>query len=217
MAVEFRGCKKLVFAEVTKDNNETGTSNGYVTGTVTALAPVAEISKSVETSQEAHYYDNKAAIVINSEGADTVTFTIAVPSDDVLATITGRTYDSTKKMFIESERETKYFAVGYILGEEGEGEDERYVWRYKGTFNIPEETAATKDDGTGANNMELEFTGIYTEHEFENGKGSGVAGAAKAAFIRKSSNVATEAQWFANVATPDTTFTSGGSGGSGVG
>lgn len=207
MAVEFRGCKKLVYAEITTDNNET--NGGYVTGTVKSLAPVAEISKNVETSQEAHYYDNKAAIIINSEGADTVTFTIAVPSDEVLADITGRTYDSTKKLFIESERKTKYFAVGYVLGEEGEGEDERYVWRYKGTFTIPDETAATKDDDTGANNMELEYTGIYTEHEFANGKGTGVAGAAKAAFIRKSNDVATEAQWFENVATPDTIFTKG--------
>lgn len=208
MAVEFRGCKNLVFAEVTKDNNGTGTGDGYVTGTVKALAPVAEISKAVETSSEAHYYDNKAAIVINSEGADTVTFTIAVPDDDVLAEITGRTYDDTLKMFVESEREPKYFAVGYILGEKGEGDDERFVWRYKGTFNIPNETAATEDDGTGANNMSLEFTGIYTEHEFANGKGSGVKGAAKAAFVRESDLPAncTQAKWFASVSTPDTTF-----------
>lgn len=208
MAVEFRGCKKLVYAEVTKDNNGSGSGDGYVTGTVKPLAPVAEISKSVETSAESHYYDNVAAIIINSEGADTVSFTIAVPDDETLADITGRTYDSTLKMFVESERVQKYFAVGYIIGEKGEGEDERYVWRYKGTFNIPDETSATVDDGTGANNMSLEFTGIYTEHIFENGKGSGVAGKAKSAFVRSSDLPAncTEAKWFANVATPDTTF-----------
>lgn len=205
MAVEFRGCKRLVYAEVTKDDNET--TGGYVTGTVKTLAPVAEISKTVETSSEAHYYDNKAAIVINSEGADTVTFTIAVPSDEVLADITGRTYDSTKKMFVESERTNKYFAVGYILGENGEGEDERYVWRYKGTFNIPDETSATKNDGTDANNMSLEYTGIYTDHEFTNGAGTGQKGSAKAAFIRESSNVATADEWFSTVSTPDTDFT----------
>lgn len=205
MAVEFRGCKNLVYAEVTTDNNETP-SGGYVTGTVKTLAPVAEISKTVETSSEAKYYDNKAAIVINSEGADTVTFTIAIPSDEVLADITGRTYDATKKMFIESERETKYFAVGYILGEKGEGEDERYVWRYKGTFNIPDETSATENDGTDTNNMSLEYTGIYTDHIFTNGAGTGKAGSAKAAFIRESSDIATAEEWFSEVSTPDTTF-----------
>lgn len=209
MAVEFRGCKNLVFAEVTKDNNSTETGEGYVTGTVKVLAPVAEISKSVETSSEAHYYDNKAAIIIDSEGADTVSFTIAVPDDEVLAEITGRTYDSTKKMFIESEREQKYFAVGYILGEKGEGDDERYVWRYKGTFNIPDETSKTEDKGTGADNMSLEFKGIYTDHIFANGKGTNKKGAAKAAFVRSSDlpTNCTESKWFANVATPDTTFT----------
>lgn len=206
MAVEFRGCKRLVFAEVTKDNNESGASGGYTTGTVKVLAPVAEISKTVETSAESKYYDNKAAIVINSEGADTVSFTIAIPDDEILAEITGRTYDSAKKMFIESERETKYFAVGYILGEKGEGDDERYVWRYKGTFNIPDETSATENDGTDSNNMTLEYTGIYTDHEFTNGKGTGVKGATKASFIRESNNVATADEWFAAVATPDSTF-----------
>lgn len=210
MAVEFRGCKNLVYAEVTKDNNLTGQTEGYITGTVKTLAPVAEISKSVETSSEAHYYDNAAAVVINSEGADTVTFTIAVPTDEVLADITGRTYDSTKKMFVESERVQKYFAVGYILGEKGEGDDERYVWRYKGTFNIPDETSATENDGTDSNNLSLEFTGIYTDHIFANGKGSGKPGKAKAAYIRESNDIATASQWFAAVATPDTTFTTPG-------
>ena len=200
MAIEFRACKNLVYAEITADGTE------YTTGEVKLLAPVAEISKTVETSSESHFYDNKAAIIIDSEGADTVTFTIALPGDETYADITGRTYDETKKTFIESEREQKYFAVGYILGEVGEGEDERLVWRYKGTFNIPDETAATKDNGTAANNMSLVYTGIYTEHEFANGKGTGKKGSAKAMFIRQSSDVATAEQWFAEVATPDTTF-----------
>jgi len=203
MAVEFRGCKNLVIAEVTKDDE-----SGYVTGAVKSLAPVAEISKSVDTSSEAHYYDNKAAIVINTEGADTVTFTMAVPDDEIYALVTGRTYDSTAKRFIETKREQRYFAVGYIIGEIGEGEDERFVWRYKGTFNIPDETSQTENDGTDANNLSIEFTGIYTTHEFANGKGTGVAGAAKAMFIRKSDQVATESQFFASVATPDTIFPS---------
>ena len=208
MAVEYRGCKNLVFAEITKDNNATGESEGYVTGTVTVLAPVAEISKTVETSSEAKYYDDKAAIIINSEGSDTVTFTIAVPSDEVLAKITGRVYDSAMKAFVEAPRTNKYFAVGYILGETGEGDDERFVWRYKGTFNIPDETSATKNDGTDSNNMSLEFTGIYTEHEFTNGGGKGVKSTAKAMFVRKSDGVSAST-FFGTVTTPDTLSAAG--------
>lgn len=205
MAVrEFRGCKNLVYAKIMEDS-----AANFTTGEVKPLAPVAEISKTVETSSEAHYYDNKAAIVVNSEGADTVAFTVAVIEDEVLAEITGRTYDAGKKMFIESERKNEYFAVGYILGEKGDGEDERYVWRYKGTFNIPDETSATEDDGTDAKNMSLEYTGIYTEHKFTNGAGTGKKGSAKASFIRESSGVATADKWFAQVSTPDTDLAAG--------
>ena len=201
MAVEYRGVRNLVYAKITTDDNET--AGGYVTGEVKALAPVAEISKTVETASEAKYYDNVAAIIVNSEGSDTVTFTIAVPSDEVLADITGRVYDASKKAFIEAPRKNDYFAVGYVIGEVGEGDEERYVWRYKGTFNIPDETSATKDNGTTSNNMSLIFTGIYTEHEFTNGGGTGVKAPAKAMAVKASGTV-TEAKFFEEVYTPDT-------------
>lgn len=201
MAVEFRGCRKLVYAEVTTDNNEV--EGGYKTGTVKPLAPVGEISKTVETASEAKYYDNVAKMIIDSEGSDTVTFTIAVPPDEVLAEITGRVYDAAKKMFIEAPRSTKNFAVGYILGEVGEGDDERYVWRYKGSFNIPDETSVTKDNSTTSNNMSLVFTGVYTEHEFTNGGGTGVKKPAKSGYVRASGTVSEE-DYFKQVYTPDT-------------
>lgn len=201
MAVEFRGARKLVFAEITTDDNEA--SGGYVTGTVKALAPVAEISKTVETSSEAKYYDNTAQIIIDSEGSDTITLTIAIPSVEVLAEITGRVYDQTKKMFIEAPRKNKYFALGYILGEVGEGKRERYVWRLKGTFNIPDETSATEDNSTTSNNMSLIFTGIYTNHQFTNGGGTGVKSVVKANSVYSDGTI-TEAKFFEEVYTPDT-------------
>lgn len=204
MAKEFRGCRKLVYAEVLTDDN--ATEGGYKTGEVKSLAPVGEISKTVETGSEVRYYDNNAAVVIDSEGGDTVTFTIAIPPDEVLAETTGRVYDATKKMFIEAPRKPKYFAVGYVLGEVGEGEDERYVWRYKGKFSIPDETAATKDNGTGSNNMSLTYTGVYTTHQFNNGGGTGVKAPSKSAFIRASGGVK-EADYFKQVTTPDTELT----------
>lgn len=199
---EFRGCKNLVYAVIATDTEDPSTGE-FVTGEVKSLAPVAEISKTVETSNEAHYYDNKAAIVINSEGEDTVTFTIAIPDDETLAEITGRTFE--KGLFIESVRKQRYFAVGYILGENGgDGKDERYVWRLKGTFNIPDETSATEDDGTSANNMSLEFTGIYTNHIFKHGRGLDIEGVAKAVYTRASGPSMTADEWFAKVQTPDT-------------
>ena len=201
MAIEFRGVKGLVVAEVLTDNE-----SAYTTSAVKPLAPVAEISKTVETATDTHYYDNYGAIIINTEGSDTVTFTIAVPNDETVAWILGKTYDETRKRYIDTPIVDRYFAVGYIIGEIGEGEDERYVWRFKGKFQPFEETSATADDGTDANNISLVFTGEYTAHSFANGKGTGIAAPAKAQYIRKSSEVASVSQYFATVATPDTVF-----------
>lgn len=203
---EFRGCRGLVFAEILADDNTEG--SGYKTGDVKPLAGSAEISKTVETSSESKFYDNKAALIIDSEGDDVVTFTISVPDDETLAAITGRTYDKEKKAFIDTPRKTKYFAVGYIIGEKSDKSDERYVWRLKGKFNIPDETAATENNGTDANNMQLEFRGIYTQHVFESlvDEETGEKLPAKSWYKRKSDGNVTEEQFFANVATPDSTF-----------
>ena len=197
---EYRGCRGLVFAEVLTDDNET--EGGYKTGAVKSIAGVAEISKTIETSSETHYYDNIPAIVVNATGADTVTFTTSVIPDEVLAEITGYAYDQTKKAIIYGERKPKYFAVGYILGETDE--TETYVWRYKGSFNVPDQTSATKDNGTTGNNMSLVFTGINTTHQFANGSGTGVK-STTAAMQVKAGGTITEADFFKQVYTPDTT------------
>lgn len=200
MAVEYRGCRGLVVAPIITDNAET-----YETGAVMPLAPLGEVSKSVDTSSAAHYYDNKAAIIIDSEGEDTVAYTIAIPDDKTLALITGRVYNETTKQFVEAPRKQQYFAVGYILGEVGEGEEESYVWRYKGSFNIPDEASKTKDNSTDASNMSLEYKGIYTEHSFANGGGAGIAAPAKA--MRMKASDVSENAFFGSVTTPDSDLT----------
>lgn len=168
---EYRGVEGLVYAEVTKDNNGSGSGDGYVTGDVKELAGVAEIGRTTENSSEPHYYDNIPAIVINSTGADTVTITASAIPLDVLADITGQEYDATTGTFIEGQRTAKYFALGYKT-KKTNGE-EVYVWRLKGQFSIPDETHATENDGTDANGQEITFTGISTTHKFtKTGKGA---------------------------------------------
>lgn len=161
---EYRGVSDLVYAEVTKDNNSTEQGEGYVTGTVKSLAGVAEISKSTDSASEAHYYDNIPAVIITSTGADTITINTAAIPLDVLADITGQTYDATTGTFIEEEREQKHFALGYKT-QTTDGQ-EIYVWRLKGSFNIPDQTNATENEGTDANGQELVYTGISTTHKF---------------------------------------------------
>lgn len=156
---EYRGVEGLVYAEVTKDD-----ATEITFGEVKPLAGVAEIGKTTESASEAHYYDNVPAVVINSTGSDELTITTSAIPLEVLADITGQDYDADLGVLIEGEREAKYFAIGYIT-KKTNGK-EIYVWRYKGTFGIPDSTHTTEDDGTDANGQELTFTGISTTHKF---------------------------------------------------
>lgn len=191
--VEYRGVEGLVAAEVTNDDNNTG----YVTGQVFAIAGVAEISKTTDSSNEAHYYDNIPAVVVSNTSSDTVTISVSAIPFDVLAMITGQNYDETTGALIEGPRDLKYFAIGYKTKKTNG--DEVFVWRYKGTFNIPDQTNGTENDSTDANGQELTYTGISTTHKFtKTGKG------AKALVVDTSKGLADVSDFFENVTTPDT-------------
>ena len=191
--VEYRGVEGLVAAEVlTDDDNE-----GYTTGSVFAIAGVAEISKTTDSSNEAHYYDNIPAVVVSNTSSDTVTITASAIPLDVLATITGQNYDQTTGSLIEGPRDLKYFAIGYKTKKTNG--DEMYVWRYKGTFNIPDQTNSTENNSTDANGQEIVYTGISTTHKFtKTGKGS------KALVVDVAKNLADVSDFFEDVVTPDT-------------
>lgn len=191
---EYRGIRGLVCAEVTTD-----TAEAFECGTPFAVCGVAELSRTTETTSEPHYYDNVPAIVIDSTGSDEVTITGSAIPFDVLAKITGQYYDEATGMFVEGERQSKYFALGYIT--EKTNGVEVYVWRMKGKFNVPDSTHATKNDGADANGQELTFTGINTEHRFT-AIGNKTA---KAVNVDTSINTTVkEADFFAEVQTPDT-------------
>ena len=189
---EYRGIRGLVAAEVTTD-----TSEKFECGTPFEVAGVAELSRTTETSSEAHYYDNVPAVIIDSTGSDEVTISCSAIPFEVLAKITGQTYDAQTGMFIEGERESKYYAIGYIT-EKTDG-TEIFVWRLKGKFSVPDSTHTTKNDGTDANGQEITFTGINTTHKFtKTGK------TAKAVNVDTSVNAVVAADFFGTVQTPDT-------------
>ena len=197
---EFRGVDNLYIAKVTKDDSE-----NYTCETPVKLSAVAEVAKSTDSSSEAHYYDNKAMIVVNSESADTITLTIAPPALAMLAKMTGKSFDETLGMFVDGERNNDYFAIMYrTKGTDGKY---RYVSRLKGTFNIPEEDNQTENDGTDTTNTQVEYTGIYTEHEFTKGKYNGTAwekGSAKGVVVDTRYGLADVSTFFNEIQTPDT-------------
>lgn len=191
--VEYRGVEGLVAAEVLTDDD----TNGYTTGSVFAIAGVAEISRTTDSSNEAHYYDNIPAVVVSNTAADEVTISASAIPFDVLAEITGQVYDQNTGALIEGPRDVKYFALGYKTKKTNG--DEVYVWRYKGNFNIPDQTNTTENDGTDANGQEIVYTGISTTHKFEaTGKG------AKAMNVDLGKNLADVTNFFDEVTTPDT-------------
>ena len=196
--VEFRGCDNLVIAQITADDLE----NEYTTGAVQVLAPVAEVSKTVESSSETHYYDNTGMIIIQSEGSDTITLTVPALPLDVLALITGKNIDEATGAFIDGPAVERYFAVGYRLRlTDG---TYRYVWRLKGSFAIPDETSATENDGTDTNNQQLIYTGVKTITEFDNGGGANVKGRSRAVVVDERDGKCDCTTFFSTVQTPDT-------------
>lgn len=197
---EFRGVDSLYIARVTQDD-----LNGYATEAPIYLSPVAEVSKATESANEAHYYDNKAMIVVNSESADTITITMAPPVLEKLALVTGKSFDEETGMMVDSERTNDYWALMYrTKGTDGKY---RYVSRLKGTFNIPEEDNQTENDGTDATNTSIEYTGIYTEYQFTKGKyenGAWTKAGAKGVVVDTRYGLADVSNFFSQTQTPDT-------------
>lgn len=201
---EFRGVDNFYFAEVLQDDE-----NGYSCGTPIHI-PVQEVGKSVDSASEAHYYDNKAMIVVNGESADTITLTLAPPALDKLAKMTGKSFDPTTGMMVDSPRQNKYFAIMYRT--KGTDGAYRYVSRLKGQFNIPEETVQTENEGTDTNNTQIEFTGIYTAYEFTKGIYDGISwskAGVKGIVVDARYGLANVANFFAQVQTPDTVSAAG--------
>ena len=190
---EYRGVAGLVAAPIIEDSTE-----HFTVGDVIELAGVSEIAKATDSTNEAHYYDNMAAVVISSTGADTLTINTSAIPLDVLAKITGQTYDAAKGLFVERERTPGYWALGYKT-KTTDGVV-MFVWRQKGTFNMPDQNNSTENDGTDANGQELIYTGVGTVHKYTlDGKLTSI----KAVTVDTSVNPLDETTFFSTVQTPD--------------
>lgn len=171
---EYRGVTDLVAAEILCDDNSSEAGHGYVCDTPFAVAGVASLTKTTESSSETHYYNNGPAVVVTGTGADTLTIECSALDPAVEAKLTGQIYDSTLKAFIEGARTPKYFAFGYkTMKTDG---TETYVWRYKCAVTPPDRTHATINAGTDANGQTLTITGIMTTHVFSAADNKGVKG-----------------------------------------
>lgn len=190
---EFRGCENLCYSMILEDTIEK-----YETGQVKMLAPLAEISKTTETASASKPYDNKIALIIKAEGADTIT--VSVPALDIAtqAEIIGKDVDpETGALMDDGTVKQAYFALGYILNKTDD--TKRYVWRYKCSANIPEESSKAKGADTDSSGQSLVITGINTIHKFtKKGKTQ------KALVVDEADNLADLTTFFTEVTTCDT-------------
>lgn len=187
---QFRGISDVYVAKVLTDTEE-----GMTFDTPERLMYVARVGKEVSSDSASLFYDNKAMAVINSEGADAITIEGSALDLNMLAKITGKTYDEALDMFVDSERTVDYFALGYK--EKMLDGSYRYNWRLKGTFAIPAVEANTENDGTDSNGQTVNFTGVYSEHKFEKANNKPAKG------IVVSDTLADVSDWFEAVKTPD--------------
>jgi phi13 family phage major tail protein len=166
---EYRGIKNLVVASLTETVNQ---QTGEVTetyGTVQPLSGVQQVSGEVNEETETHYYDDMAAIVVDSEGEDTYTLVVSIPSKKTRALIEGTTFDENTGALIGSKKKKQYFAMGFIADKLNGVEE--YNWIYKGKFTGGNKEHNTKDDGTDATNMEYTFTSIHTATKYTKANG----------------------------------------------
>lgn len=203
MAIEFRGCRKLVYARVLTD-----TAEGMTFGEVKPFAPVQQIQREVSRSSATTFYDNAATNTTTAEGAEVNTFVVGVPDDSVLADIEGKYYDPESKIYSDSPISDAYYAVGYVLGEKGDEDNEQFCWKLKGTFQVQGTEHNTEDDGTDTTNMTVGYTSIYPVANFTHGGKDGNGGKSKGVRIKKNDNVMTEEAFFANVQTVDDVYAS---------
>lgn len=160
---EFRGTDNLWVAKVTKDD-----SGGYTVGSLVNLTPSGQISKTINSSSETHYYSNVGMITIVTKGGDTVTVTTPVLSLAKIGLLTGQTVDSDTGALLTGELEETYFALIYRV--QLTDNTWRYVVKYKAMLSAPpEEVSTTRSDGVDTNGQQLEFVCQQTVYEFDNG------------------------------------------------
>jgi phi13 family phage major tail protein len=120
-----------------------------------------------------------------------------------LADITGKQIDAATGAFMDGVSTPKYFALGYRLGlTDG---TYRYVWRYKGSFAIPDESSQTRNAGTDSSGQTLTYTGVMTVHKFTKAlDAQGQPTAQKALVVDERDGKANLTNFFSTVTTCDT-------------
>lgn len=190
-----RGLSNVFAAEVVTD-----TAEKFETGTPFHLIPAGEMTRSVESESTPVYFDNVVFYQSGSEGPTEVGLTGAALRPADVAKLLGKHVDETTGAVLDTGEYTeKYWAVG------GETENtdgtKEYFWFMKGTFAAPEQTDKTKDDTTDTNGMELTYSAVQTQHQFD--VGGDKKPMKRVVIDTETTELVDDANWVAQVVTPE--------------
>jgi phi13 family phage major tail protein len=194
---ELIGCDSMHSAPVTSD-----TATAYVSGANSYLAPVAEIQHDTKIDTAMRYYDNKIKYVTITEGNTEVKVTISGVPCTLAAILTGKPYDSTKGIFIDtgdaSNTPWRTLSGRMDLGDGGY----RYFQYLKGKFALGAQKAKTREDKTTINTVDLTFSAVTTEFAFV--MPDATVKGIKGLFADTTDAAFDPTNWFTQVQTPST-------------
>lgn len=189
-----RGLSNVVVAPVIADNEE-----AFTTGEVRKLIPAGEMAVTVDNEKTQTWFDNTVFAEIGREGASEITITGAGLRAAAIAALNNKKIDETTGAVLDSGNfgVVQYFALGAEkLNIDGTKE---LVWFTKGSFAIPDESAKTIGEDTDASGTELTYAAIPTIHRF-----AATGETCKRVVIdTEDTKVKADADWFAQVVTPD--------------
>ena len=185
-----RGVRSLHIAKLLTDTVEELTYD-----TPVKFAGVKSVGNEPEEASATEYYDNQAAIITDSEGADKYGITCSVLEDEVRALIEGRKFNKETGEFMATPTKKPYIALGFI------GKDtnniEYVYWILKGKLAGGGEKYNTTDSGTDSTNLEYEMTSIYPTHTFTKADNETLK------FYKLPLAKVKETEWFSVVTTPE--------------
>ena len=192
-----RGLAKIHIAEIVTD-----TAEKFETGEIKRILAAAEMTTTVEQDKTVIWLDNKPVVTIGREGNSEITLNGSALFDAVQAELFGKEIDPETGAIMDSgDFVEKYFAFGAEIG--NHQSKPTLVWFLKTSFSIPDEGSKTEDESTDWNGSELTLSAQKTIHEFaKTGK------SCKRILLDPStSELAEDADWFAQVVTPDNAST----------
>jgi phi13 family phage major tail protein len=195
------GLDNLYIAEVTSDD-----ASAYVAGTPERLAPAANAVHEPSVTNQIQWADDQPYDVLSAQGETKITLTITGLPAEMLAWITGATFDDTTGRVFDNANPAlaPYFAL--MFRSQKSNGSYRYYCYLKGKFSPPKEESATKTDKPDPKSTQVEFVAIKTVYEFS--LGGGLTDSVKRVWGDEDTDAFVATGWFVQVQTPETTSVS---------